>query len=51
MELVAGRHHVGLTDETAVGLRVGIDVDDAERVGAAVLLRVDQREVGQLLWR
>jgi hypothetical protein len=50
MQFIASRYHVGLTDEAAVGVRIGIDVHDAERIGAAVLLRVDQREVGQLLW-
>jgi hypothetical protein len=50
MKFVAGGQHVGLTDETTVGLRLGIDVHDAEGVGCAVLLWIDQRDVGQLLW-
>ena len=50
MQFIVSRHHVGLTNEAAVGVRVGIDVHDAERVGPAVFLRIDQRQVAQLLW-
>ena len=32
MQLVAGVRHVGLADETAVAVRLGIDVHDADRV-------------------
>ena len=51
MQLVAGVRHVGLPDQTAVALRVGIDVHDADRVGASFFVGIDQRQVGELLRR
>jgi hypothetical protein len=47
VQLVAGDRHPGLADQAAVALRVGVDVHDADRVGRAALLGVDQRQVGE----
>ena len=48
MELVARFRHVGLSDDTAVAFRFGVDVNDADRIGRARALWIDQRQVGQL---
>jgi hypothetical protein len=41
MQFVAGGDHVRLTNQAPVGFRVGIDVDDADRIGPLIFLRVD----------
>src|SRR5687767_14757740 len=48
MQLVADIRHAGLADLPAVALRRGIDVHDADGVGCATLLRVDERHIGEL---
>ena len=42
VQLVAGVWHVGLADEAAVAARIGIEIDDADRIGTSVRPRVDE---------
>ncbi len=51
MQLVARRRQVGASDERAVVRRLGIGVDDAERVLLAVLAVAQQRDVRERLRR
>jgi len=53
VQLVADVGHVQAPDRGAVGRRVGVDVDDGERVGLAVAVaaRVERDDIGQLLGR
>jgi hypothetical protein len=49
MELVPGVRHVRLTNETAIPTRIGIEVDDAERVRTPVVQRIDEYDIGERL--
>jgi hypothetical protein len=49
MELVPKVRHVRLTNQTAIPARLGIDIDDAERVGAPVVQRIDECDIGERL--